>query len=541
MSHKSGSGSAEPPESNEPAPTRPGSDDIGRPPPPDPDRGAEETGRLVARTGRNAVFLSVSFLSQIVSQILLLSIIGRLAGVANAGLWAYVIAFVDPFQVVTDFGTTRMLVPEISRRREDADLLLGNALTLSGLLAIPALAFLVAIGNLDFLDHSETTVLGLYLGGVAAIFSNLAMSIRSAFRAFNRFDLEAVNSIIMAFVLVGGSLAVLLTQASFLWVFVAYIVSALAGLLSSWLIYNRFLGRVAFRFEPAILRQVVSKSWIFMFIVLLFRAYMRLDLLILRYFHGEVAVGYYGLVTALFYRLDIITRLLMTSLLPSMSRIYVTNRDRVGKYLNLALKAQILAVLPIALGGLILASPIVFLLYGSDYAPSVLFFQLLIIVIPLRFVIRTFTVTLTAMDLQRRVLQALVLVVAFNIVGNLLLIPQYAALGATITSMASEALLFVLAYLSLTATVRKGIQWGNFARPLLTIPIMAPVLYLVRDWPLWFSLPIGAIVYCLALLVVRAFSLAEARAVTSLIDSVPALPLSLRRRLSALLLARAHG
>jgi len=496
---------------------------------------------MVARTGKNAMFLSVSFLSRIASQVLIFSIIGRLAGVENAGIWSYVIAFIDPFQVIMDFGTTRLLVPEIARRREESDLLLGNALTLSTLIGFPVLAVLAIVANLDFLHHSSTIIVGLCLGGVAMLFFSLAQSIQSAFRAFNRFDLDAINSVLVAVILVGSGFGIMFLQAPFTSFFAILILVRLIGLLNSWILYNRHLGHIRFRYDRAILRQILGKSWVFMFIVLFFRAYMRIDILILRYFHGEVAVGYYGLVTALFYRLDIITRLLMTSILPTMSRTYATQRGRIGRYLNLAVKVQILAVLPITIGGFFLARQIISLLYGSGYEPSAAFFQLLITIVPLRFITRTFTVTLTAMDLQRRVLVALALSAAFNIAANLFLVPHFAAMGTTLTSMASEVILFVLAYLSLTAAVRRSIRWSTFARSLPTILILAPLLYLMRDWSLLYSLPLSFVIYGLALLLVRAFSVTEVRALIGLIETVRVLPVPLRRRLATLMLARAHG
>jgi O-antigen/teichoic acid export membrane protein len=495
---------------------------------------------MVVRAGKNVKFLSLSFLSQTVSQVLLLALIGRLGGVENAGIWSYVVAFTDPFQAIIDFGTTRLLVPEIARRRKESDLLLGNALILSTLIGIPILAVLVVVANLDLLHHSIATIVGLCLGGVAALFFSLAQSFRSAFRAFNRFDLETVNSALVVVIVVGGSLATLLLQVPFTWIFAVRALAYLIALLNGHMLYSRHLGRIRFSYDRVILRQILGKSWVFMLVVLLFRAYMRVDILILRYFHGEVAVGHYGLVTALFYRLDIVTRLLMTSVLPILARAYVTRRGQIAKYLNVAVKAQILAVVPIAVGGVILARPVIFLLYGSGYEPSVTFFRLLIPMVLLRFVARTFTVTLTAMDLQRRVLVALILSVAFNIATNLLLIPRFAAMGATITSMASEVVFFFLAYFFLTVPVRQSIRLGSFARPLSTILIVAPVLYLMRTWSLLLSLPLLFVIYGLSLLAVRALSLAEARALVGLIETIHVLPLPLRRRLAALMLASAH-
>ena len=127
-----------------------------------------------------------------------------------------------------------------------------------------------------------------------------------------------------------------------------------------------------------------------------------------------------------------------------------------------------------------LASQLVALMYGSGYEQSVIFFRLLIIVLPLRFINRTFTITLAAMDLQRYSVYALAAAVVFNIALNFILHPQYAGLGATVTSMASEVLLFVLLYISIEAIVRKQLDWVGFARFVPGIVVLIPTSYFYK-------------------------------------------------------------
>lgn len=498
-------------------------------------------GGVSGRAGRNMVFLGLSFASQTVSALLILVMIGRMAGVENAGLWAYVIAFLDMFAVLMDFGTTRMLVPEIARRRQESNILLGSALTLGVLLGVIALIALAIIAKLGIFDHTSSTIQALYLAGVGLVFATLNLSVRSAFRANDRFDLEAINTILLATALVASTFVILYLEVPFIWLFGATTLVYFIVLLQSWWLYNRYVGHLAFHFDrDMVFSHVARKSLTFMLINLLYRAYRRVDILILGFFLGPLSVGFYAIVTNLFYRLDAITRLFMVSLLPSMSRDYSSHRERFSHTLNKALKLQLLIVVPLAIGGFVLARQLIHLLFGSDFEPSVIFFQLLILVIPLRFINRTFTISLTAMDLQKRIVIAMSITVLFNIVANLILIPQYEAMGATITSMASEVMLLILTYLSLTLAVRRNINWLALARLLPGLLIVIPLLYVTREWPLWISLTLALAVYFLSLFLVRAISVKEMRTFIRALDPSRILPVSIRQRLTGLRGSRVH-
>ncbi|MCO5188757.1 MAG: flippase [Anaerolineae bacterium] len=493
------------------------------------------------RASRNVVFLGLSFFSQTVSQLLILSMIGRLAGAENAGIWAYVLVFTDPYAVFIDFGTTRMLVPEVARNRELADRLLGSALTLNILLGVPGLFILYFVANLQIFGLPSTTITAIGLTGLGLIFSTLILSIRSTFRAVDRFDLEAINSFVLALGLLIGAFISLWMNIPFIWFFFASTCAYFLVLLLSWVQYNRNIGRIRLNFEPKyVFGHVAAKSLTFMFINLLNRAYIRVDIFILGFFWEPVTVGYYALITNLFYRFDVITRLFMISILPSMSRAYVKNRVRVGFYLNQVLRLQFIVVVPVTVGGFFLASQLVALMYGSGYEQSVIFFRLLIIVLPLRFINRTFTITLAAMDLQRYSVYALAAAVVFNIALNFILIPQYAGLGATVTSMASEVLLFVLLYISIEAIVRKQLDWVGFARFVPGIVVLIPTSYFLQNWPWWLVLPLISVEYLFVLLIVRALSQSEMKFITRPMRRVRFISPVAQGHIERFMLARAY-
>jgi O-antigen/teichoic acid export membrane protein len=317
--------------------------------------------------------------------------------------------------------------------------------------------------------------------------------------------------------------------------------SRVIALVGSWWFYNRRLGRLKVAYNPLIFRQLLNKTWAFIMVGLLSRAFSRVDILILGFFHGERAAGYYGLATVLFYQLNTIAQLFTTAILPTMASSYVKNRDRVGNQLDATVRLQILVGLPCTAIGVILAPQIIRFLYGPGYENTAYIFQLLVMVVVLRFVNQTLGIVLTAMDQQGRRAITLTLTVLFNLGANFALIPRWGMLGATLTSMLAEVVLFVLTYAFIAAEVRQKIKWSTLIRPFLSTLILAPLLYVIRDWPLLFSLSMGLVIFLPLLFLCRTFSAEETKALVQMVNRIRPIPLSIRRTLSAFMLRHARG
>jgi O-antigen/teichoic acid export membrane protein len=90
-----------------------------------------------------------------------------------------------------------------------------------------------------------------------------------------------------------------------------------------------------------------------------------------------------------------------------------------------------------------------------------------------------------------------------NIGLNLILIPRYGLMGAASATLAAEAFSLSYGFLILW---RRGLLDGARAilRPLLAAGIMGAVVYLVgHDQSLLITIPVGVVVYALALILLR--------------------------------------
>ncbi|HME18503.1 MAG TPA: polysaccharide biosynthesis C-terminal domain-containing protein [Nitrososphaerales archaeon] len=178
--------------------------------------------------------------------------------------------------------------------------------------------------------------------------------------------------------------------------------------------------------------------------------------------------------------------------------------------------------LPVMAGGLVLASPILTVLYGSQALPSVLPFQILTLVIGVATILQFSGVLLFVLDKAFRAFLWYVLDAAILMVLNILLIPPMGVLGAVIALSVSALAMGV--GLTYDASVRLGvgvlIPFDAIARATLASVVMGLfvfgvglVLPITNAASLTLAIVLGTGVYLCCLRFMRVFSETDRRLV----------------------------
>ena len=160
---------------------------------------------------------------------------------------------------------------------------------------------------------------------------------------------------------------------------------------------------------------------------------------------GPVAVGWYA---AAYKPVTAVLALPVTyygGLFPALSRSFKDDRERFRVLLMRSLRFTAIFAMPLGVGGTLLAEPVVRLLFGARYAPSIPALQLLswsAVLVTLR---GNFRHTLNAVGKQRLDLACAATAAILNVALNLLLIPRYRIVGAAAATVASEIGWLILA------------------------------------------------------------------------------------------------
>lgn len=478
---------------------------------------------------KNTVAQIIGYAVQVVSRFVFLIIVGRLAGAENVGDYSFVVTYTMAFTFLTDLGLGWLLIREVARRRDEVTRYVGNAFAVSTVMGVISLAAMGLFVNL--LGYPQHLVRAVYLGSAALVVEAFANHLRYAFRAYERMGLETASLVAQEVAFLLGGTAALLAGVPFIWVFVAYLVSRGVGLAVAWGLYWQTIGPVRWRFEWSFCRRQIVMALPFALNLLLSVVYVRIDVLLLSYWHDSVDVGYYEAATNLALRLNVLARVFVTSLMPMMSRVYLESILEVRRYTRVAMRYLALLSLPLTLGMWILAAPVIDLLYGlEEFASSVLVLQILASMTVLRFLGTTMSMTLTAIDRQSWRMACVAIAAAANVLLNLALLPRYTYIGASVAAVLTELIFCVALGVFLYRRMPGAIHLQVFLRPALAALVMAIPLWFLRDWSLWALVPLGVGVYIGTLFALQTFSAQERRLMGHVLATAGTLPVRWRQR-----------
>ncbi len=477
---------------------------------------SEQTHRTVARVAKNAVAQIIALASTTVSKLLITIIIGRLFGAERVGEFAFVMTFSLIFTFLSTVGMPWAMIREVATHRDQAHRYAENGLTIvtaTGLITVPLM-----IATAALLGRPATTCMAVGLAGLALVFDGLAQIVCSVFNGFERMEMASVVMIVqeVTFLIVGA--VVLFLHLPFLWLFVVYVPSRLAGFLVSLPLYHKLLGRpLRPGWDRPFARDMLRITAPYAANMALGPIYLRIDVVMLTFFQGNVAVGLYEAATSIFYRFNVFARTINNALMPLMAREFESQTERISTYINAATKYQVVMGMPLSVVCVMLAGPLMNLLYGEGFEPSSTVFRLLATIITLRFIDNTLATALTASNLQSGRSIAVALAAVFNFTINLFVLPAYSFVGAAITTILTEACFFGLLYLYLARRVSHPLDFQLLLKPAFAGSVMALTLWLLRALPLLPVLLLGSAAYLITLFAVGTFSQQEVQIVPQIL------------------------
>ena len=218
-------------------------------------------------------------------------------------------------------------------------------------------------------------------------------------------------------------------------------------------------------------------------------------------------MGWYNAAYRTVLVLGFIPTTFLNSIYPIMSKSFVIN----GKYLNFmfekSFKYLMIIAIPIGIGTTVLANRIILLVYGPDFALSAIALQILVWSEVLIFLNVAFGTLLNSINRQMIVTKQTMLAAALNIVLNLILIPRYSYIGASIATVSTElfAFFFLLYYTSKEGHRLPMAIIISFIKVLLAASIMYAFLEFLYQAPLLLLIALSAILYFLSIYILNIF------------------------------------
>ena len=379
--------------------------------------------------------------------------VARYLGPQLFGVYSYAIAFVGLFGFVSILGLDTIVVRDIVHAPQDANEILGTAFTLKLIGAIVTLLAVTGIGSLvQTNDPTMPVLIGLIAAGTLfQAFDVIDFWFQSQVRS--KYTVYARNTAFLILSLVKVGLILLHAPLiAFAGASLAEIVLGAIGLIAAY----RLTGQTVCKWRTSLARarMLLSVSWPLMLSSIAVWVYMRIDQVMLGLLADTRALGIYSAAVRLSEVWYFIPIAIVSSVFPAVVRSKAIDGklyyNRLQRLFNLMVVLSFMIVIPLML----LAGPIINLLYGPSYSEASGMFVVLMwagLFVALGVAREAWLVNegLTRFSFATAVAGAII-----NVVLNIVLIPRWGGIAAAWATLAAQAVAVSLSTLLYARTRR---------------------------------------------------------------------------------------
>ncbi|MGE5426022.1 MAG: flippase [Bacillota bacterium] len=398
----------------------------------------------VANIAKNTSYLTLALIIQKIISFSYFILLARYLGFESLGQYYTAISFTTIFSILIDLGFANALTREVAKYSEKASEMLSSVLSMKFVLAAGTLLLALLVA---FFAYDLRLVLLIAVSALSMVLDSFTATFFAVIRGFHNLKYESISSVIFQLIVFIAGYAVLRSGGPMTLLLGTLVLASAFNFIYSALILRTKLGvSLKPKWQAKIARQVFAISWPFALYNVFQRLFTYLDSLLLGFYSGFVQVGIYQIAFKIIFALQFLPMAFTASLYPAMSSYWLNNRDQLRISFERAINYLIIISLPIIFGVFSLAEEIVPLFKAGDEAV----WPLRISIVALFFIFLNFPLgsLLNACDRQRRNTRNMGLAAIASILLNLLLIPRWQALGASMTVLASNCLMLILGAIS---------------------------------------------------------------------------------------------
>lgn len=422
----------------------------------------------------------------------------------GSGQYQFVLSYVLLFSTVVDFGIQQYITKKISEEPAEAKKYFQNFFSFEIFVSI--LLYVVLILIAYFRGYDRVVFQAIVITGLGMVANALTYPFLSVMAAFQ--DLRKVALINFINSLVNISV---IFSAIFFQKYIVYLASVqlIFGIIDL-VLYRVFITKhipkpevlkAVLRFDLGLIINILKKGWPFALLVGFSAIYNRIDVLLITAIKGYTDTGIYTAAYKIFDLLGFFPSVVSFTLFPFFTALlakkaFTEIKENLEKYLRL----MIVLSLPMAVGGTILSSKLISIVAGDGYesasavlailiwAPAILF-----IYIPVNSIVIS--------QLTKKALIVTGINVVINTIGNIILLPIYGIKASALMTVVSELIQGTFYFYFVNKNIIKFSFLPLFIKPILSVIIMGLVLWQIKQYNIIYTLPLGALIYFVMLVI----------------------------------------
>jgi len=381
------------------------------------------------------------FLSQGLSRLfklILIIVSARILSPTGFGTFNYILSIASFFFIAADWGVSSLVIREFQQIQEKE-----KYVRVSFLFRIIAasLCLLAAFVGLFFFESAEFRlnfiILAIYL-----FICNIKDFFVTFLRANQKMEKEFIIIVVEGFSVMAFSIFLILLYKNVISLSFGYLLGMLMSFITAAFLVKSYKTYLKPQFDKKFFLQILKDGFPLLLFGLLGFIFFSTDQIILGKMRSVTEVGYYSLITKGISIINLVPSLIMIAIFPYLSA-NVSQKEKIKKLTNKALLSLFALGLIIAILVFFLA-PIITLLVGQDYGPSVPLAQFFIWIILFSFPAAYLSYLYISYNKQWLNFYITAICAIINLVLNFMLISKFGIYGAATASIIAQFLNFII-------------------------------------------------------------------------------------------------
>ncbi len=403
---------------------------------------------------KNTSWLAIS---ETVSMIILFGttvIIARVLGDTIYGQFAFIIAFAQLWLVISDFGLTIISVKEFSTNKDKLEKYLSNFLGIK--LIISLITFILILLTIQFINKPDFIKNLIYVAGGYVIFYTASDFLRSLFKAYENFKLDAFvkisQHILLLILIIIAARNHSLSQITW-----SYFYTALYGTIVSLIIIKNKFVKLSISFDKNLIKYFIKQAMPMALANVFVIIYFRIDTIMLSFMKSDEVTGWYNAAYLLIFSLSFFAYVIMMSIYPKLSNL--AKKSLLQTKILYRKSLYLIALAGILILGIssLIVKHLIPMLYGNEFLPAINIFYILTIAVFFSYLANVWLYTLNALGKQKIYTIATAIGLIVNLSLNFLLIPKYSYFGAAWATVATEIIAGLIIFVACEQIFKKGI------------------------------------------------------------------------------------
>lgn len=467
---------------------------------------SKHVGISFLHVAKNSASIMASRVIHFLAVIALNVLIARYLSVESFGQLTFVMAISIILAPIFDLGYPAIVIREIVRNNYQAGELIGTILVSKFLLLFLVTAILSII--IYLLNWGENIVIAVFLSLFTQSILSYGQLFISVIRAFEEMHYEIVVNTVHNLILILSTLVVIKYDLGFVPLFIASFIGSLSQIIcSAWIVIQKF---VVPKFKgikkDKILYYFMEALPLAIFAVLLTFAF-QVDIFILNAFKGPKDIAMFELAHRIVIQLQVIPIAIASSLLPGFTRIANKSLDFLRAVFLKVIQLLLMISLPLSVLLMFGSDSIIYNMFGPKYLEAGISLRILApSLIPL-FLMYPQGFLLTSVGKQRLASLSAFICFIVNLLLDIILIPKYGYIGASISTAISYSIFFISASYFVFKIIGKIPIWEVIYKPLASSIFMGIVCYLIiknnNILQLIIGGSLGVIVYVISIIILN--------------------------------------